>query len=252
MRALRCRNCHRTGHVFKWRHSQASSEIALEAKDALGNPTGNVSVTVTSTPASVGGIPAGAGVVVLDAAGKGKVTFTSGARQFGTATITATADNPAPTPDFTNNSATIQAVLDRAGEPANILLAVEPADGRITVAGVGGNERAKITATVVDIEGNPIDDAKLTSNIEFLITKAPGNSAVERPFLDGQDPVTGKLILTTSGGVVSANLQSGIRPGTVEISVTVTRAKDGTLFPHPCPRWCRRSRSRAGRRRAST
>jgi hypothetical protein len=205
-----------------------TSNVALEASDQFGNPAGGVAVTVVATPGvgTVDGSPA-----TLDTAGKGSVTLTSGPGQFGTATLTATADNPGLIPDVTK-TATIQAILDRTGEPANVFLEVSPADGKITIARVGGNERATITARVVDVEGNPIDDSAITSNIEFEITKAPGNSPSEKPYLDGQDGA-GVLTLTTVSGVVSANLQSGTRPGTVEIAVRITRAKDGSLLSPP-------------------
>jgi len=200
----------------------ASSTIGIKAVDAFQNPI-SAAVTLASTPADTGSLTATS--VTLDAKGEGQAEFVAGAGQVGTAAITGSVGGVALA------TATIQVIIDRAGEPANIFSVVEPLDGRITVAGVGGNERARLTITVVDIAGDPIVD--VPSNLELHITKAPGNSAAEKPFLDGQDPVTGVLTLTTTGGIASANLQAGIRPGTVEITVRVIRGKDGSLLAPP-------------------
>lgn len=211
--------------IKKALRKSSTSVISIQAEDEFGNPVAADISLSTDDPAEVVG-SLSEDVVALDATGKAEVNFVAGEFDVGSVKITAT-----DLPDGNvAESVTIQVSTETAGEPANISISVTPANGIISVAGVGKNERASILVEVTDIEGNPIEDEKISSNLELEITSAPGNDEEDKPFLDGQDPTSGILILTTVNGQALANLQSGSKPGTVKIRATITTAKDGSAL----------------------
>ncbi|NTU59561.1 MAG: hypothetical protein HGA98_00705, partial [Deltaproteobacteria bacterium] len=191
-----------------------STTLAVTAADALGNPV-NATVTFATTLGSV--VPASLAL----ADGAGEVTLVSSeAAGPGTARVTATVG-------AVSKSTDVVIAENPAGEPANIAVTTSPADGRVTVAGVGGTERLAITVTVTDSAGAPV--AQVANNVLVEISRGPGGG--ER--LVGGSTASQLTLSTDAEGEATAVFQSGTVPGTVDLKVSVTKDKNGATLATP-------------------
>jgi hypothetical protein len=114
-----------------------------------------------------------------------------------------------------------------AGEPASIRLQANPA--QVSVSGVGQNAVSTVSIEVLDSSGTPIQEGPACSNnLEVMISGGPASGENLQGRTKGQ-----VLLLTTQGGSASATFNSGTKPGTVALAVSVTKNAAGEVLPTP-------------------
>ncbi|MBU0507333.1 Ig-like domain-containing protein [bacterium] len=158
--------------------------ISAHVIDAVGHPLSNVEVLFTTT---IGNITASR---TTDAQGNARVAFSSS--QTGTAQITARAGE-------VTGRYTVYLI---PGVPNSIALAYFP--NSVGVRGSGRNETLLITATVRDVNNNPVIDG---TGVYFNINNSPGGG----DFLSSNGPIP------TINGRATVSYNSGTRSGSVRI-----------------------------------
>lgn len=149
-----------------------------------------------------------------------------------------------PGPDL-NGLATVTAQTNGVSRSVNVVIGIGPGNGEpvfiqisaapetIHVKGTGRDESAWIQAAVRDAQGFPYDDGGIEDpkdNIMFTILSGPGGGEVLDAGVDGRGP---SVTTSTTGGIASVALNSGILPGTVRILVSVLKDTQGNLLGIP-------------------
>jgi hypothetical protein len=162
----------------------AVDSITAHVTDAIGHALTNVDVHFSTT---IGNITPSR---VTDSNGNSRVAFTSS--QTGAAQITATAGGA-------SDNHTVYLV---PGNPNSISLTYDP--GSVGVQGSGRNETLLISATVRDVNNNPVIDG---TPVSFNIASSPGGG----DFLSSTGPIS------TINGQATVSYSSGTRSGSVRI-----------------------------------
>lgn len=215
--------------------SPNKSSITVNPSTLPVNGSQSAIVVVTLSDADNNPVPDGTPVRVQSSAG----TITSdnpASTELGRATFTLQAsDNPSTgTIRVVSQSSLVTDIrfgTVSTGAPASVLVDADPK--AISVSGVGQKERASINLSVVDSNGNPIDESEYKKDVKNnvrveLLTRPDGGE-----FLAGID-AEGKSVssknrdgqrkfidIRTADGLATVNLQAGKRPGVVEARVQV-------------------------------
>ncbi|MEN8231872.1 MAG: invasin domain 3-containing protein [Thermodesulfobacteriota bacterium] len=186
-----------------------TATIQLTAHDIFNSPVADgKTVEFTTTSGTISG-------QTTTLAGVATATLTS-SLLVGTVTVNATIDGItlSDTIDFTAPTVV-------GSDPNTIQL--DLSDTYLPLSSPSGSDFIEITATVFDVEGNPVGDC--SQNIEFSIDAGPPGV-----MLDGS---TATAIKSTTDGVASVLLTAGTTPGTVTVQVSATKAADCTTLLAP-------------------
>jgi hypothetical protein len=182
-------------------NSQQTALVTISVTDSLGNLVGgNVYVALT---ASLGSIASGVSTVN----GVAVTTFQPGT-QAGVAIVTAYSG-------IYGDSTSVSII---SGGPSSITLTTDNAF--ITVAGVGGDEQAQLTANVTDASGNGVPDGVV---VHFLIVNAASLGGININNHGTSDSAM------TSNGDARVTLNSGTVSGPVDIRAS-TYTNEGILI----------------------
>ena len=205
----------------------STSTVTVSLQDANGNPVAD-GTTATLYQDLTG---------ITDATIASNTVTTSGGRaEF---TITAATSSGADTLYLVQLPALTYpmsyGVGTAPGDPASIEVSSDVT--QISVQGVGQQETATVSVTVKDGTGTPIDD-EVYDNIRVTLQTSPNAGEYLSGTSDITNPtsVSGTTIdIFTSTGQTSFGVQSGTRPGIVEVLIEVLDATGATLISAAVP-----------------
>ena len=125
-----------------------------------------------------------------------------------------------------------------SGVPASILLSSDKS--QISVAGVGKDETASVSVTVVDGTGTTVSD-EVYDNVQVRLLASPNAGEYLSGTTDPTAPtpttslIASPMKIFTTGGSTSFGIQSGTLPGIVEIQVDVIDINGTTLISATVP-----------------
>nr|WP_245995134.1 invasin domain 3-containing protein [Inmirania thermothiophila] len=217
---------------------------SITASPASLPADGSSTTTVTVTLADANGNPVADGTEVTLVANAGTVTSANPTTTTnGRATFTLQAPSAAGTATLSvlevsglTGSVTFGGAA--TGDPASVQLQVDQQN--IFVQGVGKQEIATITVTVLDGSGNPIDESSYgdpsLNNLRVTVLAQPhGGEYVTGRNAAGTvvDTRSGPIEVRTSGGSINLNLIAGTRPGVVEVKVEALLDESGAALAAP-------------------
>lgn len=145
------------------------------------------------------------------------VFFATSYNVAGTATVTASATDPAT--NLTVSKTLVFTVQGAPPVPGSVTLSASPSV--VYVAGVGGTTNSTISAQVRDGANQPVPDPGSVDNVTFEIVGDAGGGILSAPSGSGAS-----VMAKTVAGIAAVSFQAGttLPPGPVQIRATVDRA----------------------------